>query len=573
MKKRNLFIKAAAFFMSITMVFCLFGCASNAKVKSVDEVKVENGNLYVRYVGDEDFTLIGQVKGDPGAQGEKGDKGDPGAQGEKGDKGDKGDTGKSAYEAFKEMYPEYVGDRQTFIEDLINGRLGEFYIKSGAALLTLTVTDKNGLPVSNAIVCAGEYRYMTNADGEAKIILFKDGASITVEKFGYGNAVLEISAEDINNSEVNMAKNIQLETIKTKSGYIPRSENYMDFVAPNGYNTAEYYYYVTYEETGVRVAVDVVDNDPASFGNCGESDNVEFVIHKKTIDANYSTGNSLRILAGLWKNQTFIKRATGGNAVGSDEYATLAAEFNKLTDKLQQTEITERQFVSDASHELKTPLASIKLLSDSILQNEMDADTMREFVADIGAESDRLTRMAQKLLTLSRASADETEGGEHEVVDVGQTLSRVFRMLVPLADRQSVKLTASVEKGCTILSFEDDAYQILFNLVENGIKYNRENGSVHVRVRQEDDTVVIDVEDTGSGIPENALESIFNRFYRVDKARSRQAGGAGLGLSIVHEMVGRNFGTISVRSTVGEGSCFTVTFPSFGSGEEDDPDA
>ena len=238
---------------------------------------------------------------------------------------------------------------------------------------------------------------------------------------------------------------------------------------------------------------------------------------------------------------------------GSDEYATLATEFNKLTDKLQQTEITERQFVSDASHELKTPLASIKLLSDSILQNEMDADTMREFVADIGAESDRLTRMAQKLLTLSRASADETEGGEHEVVDV--------------------ELTASVEKGCTILSFEDDAYQILFNLVENGIKYNREGGSVHVRVRHADDTVVIDVEDTGTGIPESALPSIFNRFYRVDKARSRQAGGAGLGLSIVHEMVGRNFGTIEVTSKVGEGSRFTVTFPSFGSGEEEDGDA
>ena len=257
---------------------------------------------------------------------------------------------------------------------------------------------------------------------------------------------------------------------------------------------------------------------------------------------------------------------------GTDEYATLATEFNKLTDKLQQTEITERQFVSDASHELKTPLASIKLLSDSILQNEMDVDTMREFVADIGAESDRLTRMAQKLLTLSRASADETEGGEHEVVDVGQTLSRVFRMLVPLADRQSVKLTASVEKNCTILSFEDDAYQILFNLVENGIKYNREEGTVHVRVRHEEDNVVIDVEDTGMGIPADALDSIFNRFYRVDKARSRQAGGAGLGLSIVHEMVERNFGTISVQSTVGTGSCFTVIFPSFGPGEEEHAD-
>lgn len=124
---------------------------------------------------------------------------------------------------------------------------------------------------------------------------------------------------------------------------------------------------------------------------------------------------------------------------------------------------------------------------------------------------------------------------------MGRTLSRVFRMLVPLADRQTVELTASVEKGCTILSFEDDAYQILFNLVENGIKYNREGGSVHVRVRHADDTVVIDVEDTGTGIPESALPSIFNRFYRVDKARSRQAGGAGLGLSIVHEMVWAEF--------------------------------
>ena len=129
-----------------------------------------------------------------------------------------------------------------------------------------------------------------------------------------------------------------------------------------------------------------------------------------------------------------------------------------------------------------------------------------------------------------------------------------------------------MEKNCTILSFEDDAYQILFNLVENGIKYNREEGTVHVRVRHEEDNVVIDVEDTGTGIPADALDSIFNRFYRVDKARSRQAGGAGLGLSIVHEMVGRNFGTISVQSRVGEGSCFTVIFPSFGSGEEERAD-
>ncbi|MFR7745607.1 MAG: ATP-binding protein [Acutalibacteraceae bacterium] len=156
----------------------------------------------------------------------------------------------------------------------------------------------------------------------------------------------------------------------------------------------------------------------------------------------------------------------------------------------------------------------------------------------------------------------------------GRTLSRVFRMLVPLADRQSVKLTASVEKGCTILSFEDDAYQILFNLVENGIKYNRENGSVHVRVRQEDDTVVID---DGGYRQRHLPKTRWSPSSTASTASTRPAAvrpaAQDLSLSIVHEMVGRNFGTITGPLTVGEGSCFTVTFPSFGSGEEGDPDA
>ena len=245
---------------------------------------------------------------------------------------------------------------------------------------------------------------------------------------------------------------------------------------------------------------------------------------------------------------------------GSDEYATLAAEFNKLTDKLQQTEITERQFVSDASHELKTPLASIKLLSDSILQNEMDADTMREFVSDIGSEADRLTRMTQKLLTLNRAESAEVQ---HEIVDLSVTLSSVFRMLVPLADKAQIKLTAKVDRDCTILAFEDDAYQIMFNLVENGIKYNRPGGKVHVTVEHTAEDVVFSVQDTGVGIPDDAKEHIFERFYRVDKARSRQAGGSGLGLSIVHDLVSRNFGAIDVKTVIGQGTCFTVSFPYF----------
>ena len=253
---------------------------------------------------------------------------------------------------------------------------------------------------------------------------------------------------------------------------------------------------------------------------------------------------------------------------GSDEFAMLAREFNKLTERLQESEDAQRQFVSDASHELKTPLASIKLLSDSILQNEMDADTMREFVADIGSEAERLNRMSQKLLTLSRS--ESAAGRDHEVVDAGSVVSRVFRMLVPLADERGVRLSGSWEKGCTVLSLEDDLYQILFNLVENGVKYNREGGSVHVTLERSQEDVTIEITDTGVGIPADAVDHIFERFYRVDKARSRQAGGAGLGLSIVHELVERNYGTIRVRSTQGEGSCFTVIFPYFEVDKEDD---
>lgn len=254
---------------------------------------------------------------------------------------------------------------------------------------------------------------------------------------------------------------------------------------------------------------------------------------------------------------------------GSDEFATFAEEFNKLTERLQESEQAQRQFVSDASHELKTPLASIKLLSDSILQNEMDADTMREFVADIGSEAERLNRMSQKLLTLSRH--EESSSREHEVVDVGDVVSRVFRMLVPLSDERGVDLTGSWKRGCTVLSIEDDVYQILFNLVENGIKYNQSGGSVHVTLERGTEDVCIRIEDTGYGIPEESIGHIFERFYRVDKARSRQAGGSGLGLSIVRELVERNYGTIAVRSTVGEGTCFTVIFPYFEvEGEDED---
>lgn len=251
---------------------------------------------------------------------------------------------------------------------------------------------------------------------------------------------------------------------------------------------------------------------------------------------------------------------------GHDEIDTLAREFNNLAERLNNSENRRRQFVSDASHELKTPLASIKLLSDSILQNKMDEETEREFIGDIGREADRLGRLSQKLLTLTRL--DSVMDEEREILDAAPTVEKVIRMLRPLADLRSVRIETDLQQHCMLMTVEDDLYQIVFNLVENAIKYNRDGGWTRVCLHRVQDDILLEVEDNGPGIPEEARAHIFERFYRVDKARSRAAGGAGLGLSIVYDMVRRNYGTIGVFAREGGGTRFAVSFPSFDTEEE-----
>lgn len=247
---------------------------------------------------------------------------------------------------------------------------------------------------------------------------------------------------------------------------------------------------------------------------------------------------------------------------GHDELTFLGQEFNDLTERLQTSETKRRQFVSDASHELKTPLASIKLLSDSILQYDMDMDTVKEFVSDIGNEADRLNRMTQKLLSLTKGECN-SEDDEKEIICIAPTIDRVIRMLSGIAAANGITITQELESDAPILVQEDDLYQILFNLIENGIKYNHPSGKLNIHLRRDEDIVSVSVTDTGVGIPPDAIDHIFERFYRVDKARSRQSGGSGLGLSIVRSMVRRNNGEIHVKSTPGKGTTFMVEFPCF----------
>ena len=243
---------------------------------------------------------------------------------------------------------------------------------------------------------------------------------------------------------------------------------------------------------------------------------------------------------------------------GHDEFTQIAGEFNDLVDRLQETESARRQFVSDASHELKTPLAAIRLLTDSILQNEnIDNDTAREFVSDIGQEAERLSRITEDLLRLTRLDSGVAEAPSP--IRVAPVLDRVVRMLRPVADEK--KIDVRTEGDAVVLATEGELHQILYNLAENAIKYNRQDGFVCIRVTPGEEITTIAVEDNGIGIPAADLTHVFERFYRVDKARSRAAGGTGLGLSIVRDTVSRRGGDIWAENIPEGGTRFVVKLP------------
>ncbi|MCF2663877.1 HAMP domain-containing histidine kinase [Oscillibacter valericigenes] len=250
---------------------------------------------------------------------------------------------------------------------------------------------------------------------------------------------------------------------------------------------------------------------------------------------------------------------------GGDEIAQIGDAFNSLADRLQTTEDARRRFVSDASHELKTPLAAIRLLTDSILQTDnMDQETTREFVADIGMEAERLSRITEDLLQLTKLDSGIIQ--EPVVVDVLSVLEQAMRMMSLVAQERGSELTFSAQEGCLVMATRDEVHQVISNLTDNALKYSA-GGPVQVSLRKVHGQVVLSVADRGPGIPEADLPRIFERFYRVDKARSRAAGGTGLGLSIVSDTVKRRGGTVEAANRPGGGSVFTVRWPAAEGGE------
>ena len=246
---------------------------------------------------------------------------------------------------------------------------------------------------------------------------------------------------------------------------------------------------------------------------------------------------------------------------GFSEMDDISASYNKMLGRMASIEESRQEFVSNVSHELKTPLTSMKVLSDSLIeQPDAPVELYREFMTDINAEVDRENKIINDLLALVKL--DRKSGDMHIAsVNINELLDLVIKRIKPIAQAANVEII--LETYREILAEVDEVKLILAitNLVENGIKYNKEGGSVTISLNADHKYFMITVTDTGIGIPKAALDHIFDRFYRVDKMRSRQTGGTGLGLAITKSVVKMHHGTVKVESAEGEGSTFMIKIP------------
>ena len=232
-----------------------------------------------------------------------------------------------------------------------------------------------------------------------------------------------------------------------------------------------------------------------------------------------------------------------------------------LLDKSEvlRLEQVRRDFVANVSHEFRTPLASIRSLAETIHDDPaMPLETRQRFLNLMIQEADRLARIADDLLTLTRA---ETTQPVKEVFELTPLIQQAMQEMEAEARRHQVSLQAELEPNLKLLANRDQILQVVLNLLSNAIRYNKPQGTVTVRTYAADHQAVIEVADTGIGIPSEALPRIFERFYRVDKTRSRETGGTGLGLAIVKHIVEAHGGSVTVESEYRVGSVFRVRLP------------
>ncbi|MDD6213117.1 MAG: HAMP domain-containing sensor histidine kinase [Clostridiales bacterium] len=262
-----------------------------------------------------------------------------------------------------------------------------------------------------------------------------------------------------------------------------------------------------------------------------------------------------------------IRNAAEGNRNGSVEVANyketqrISDAFNKTWNRMQILDESRQEFVSNVAHELKTPMTSIRVLADSLnSMGEAPVELYQEFMQDISREIDRESKIIDDLLSLTRLDKSG-EALNISKMNINELMELILKRLTPIANQRSIELL--FESYRPVMADIDEVKLTLAvtNLVENAIKYNKEGGWVKLSLNADHQYFYIKVSDSGCGIPEDAMEHIFERFYRVDKARSRETGGTGLGLSISKSIVLLHHGAIKAYSKMGEGTTFVVRIP------------
>lgn len=246
---------------------------------------------------------------------------------------------------------------------------------------------------------------------------------------------------------------------------------------------------------------------------------------------------------------------------GFREIRTITENYNDTITRLMVLDSTRQEFVSNVSHELKTPITSMKVLADSLVQNEeADLPMYKEFMKDIVEEIDRESQIITDLLTLVKMDRKTSEMNIAEV-DIDALLEIIIKRVTPIAASRGIDI--SYEKHRDTLAEVDEVKLslALTNIIENAVKYNIDNGWVKISLNADHKNFHIKVADSGVGIPDDCKDQVFERFYRVDKARSRDTGGTGLGLAITKNVILMHRGTIKLYSEYGEGTTFTIKIP------------
>lgn len=282
-----------------------------------------------------------------------------------------------------------------------------------------------------------------------------------------------------------------------------------------------------------------------------QTDEADFNSENKFIEIDYSAKNKV------------IKIFLAPIALGERDPGIMAV-LHDITEQ-RKLEQSRREFVANVSHELRTPLTNIKGYAETLLDaDDIDSQTRKQFLTVVNSETDRMTRIVKDLLTLTRLDYNRMEM-MMEPIDLRALALEVERSMAMVAGNAGLTLTAEIPKGMPQVNADRERIeQVLVNIVSNAVKYNKPHGTIRITGSWGEETVSLTVQDTGIGVPAEDVPHLFERFYRVDKARSRESGGTGMGLSIAEEIMTAHGGSISFESKLGSGSKVTVSFPRSG---------